>query len=136
MNDETTKRGVQVKSIMLSELFTMNLAIPEYQRPYKWGEKEISKLINQLKTHEERAFPKPDFYLGSIILHEDDNNNYNIIDGQQRVTTLSIIGAINQINGSFFTLTYNNPVSISTIHRNYDFLKTKVRMMPIISLKH
>ncbi len=130
MNDQTTsKAGVQVKSILLSELFTMNLAIPEYQRPYKWGEKEISKLLNQLKTHDERTFPKPDFYLGSIILHEDENNNYNIIDGQQRVTTLSIIGAINQINGSFFSLTYNNPVSISTIHKNYDFLKTKAELI-------
>ena len=58
------------------------LSIPEYQRPYVWGEKQIDKLIEDLKDHQEQFTDSP-YYLGSVILHEQDGY-LNIIDGQQR----------------------------------------------------
>ena len=119
------QQKVIVKSILLSELLVMNLTIPEYQRPYKWGEKEINKLLYQLKTHEDRKSEKPCFYLGSIVLHKDENGFYNIIDGQQRITTLSIIGLINQSINSNCLIKYSHPDSKSSIKQNYNLLFKK-----------
>ena len=65
-----------VESLTLKELFDkqLNLAIPEYQRPYVWTPKEINKLLVQFKQHKERTDEKPLFYLGSIFLHKKENS--------------------------------------------------------------
>jgi len=65
------------------------LTIPEYQRPYIWRFAEVKRLIDDLICY----FYKPRqqaYYLGSIIIHEIDDK-LNIIDGQQRITTLAIL---------------------------------------------
>ena len=70
------------------------LTIPEYQRAYQWGEKEISRLLDDYITHRSNA-PELPFYLGSIILHQSKGSRnkpiLNIIDGQQRLTCLAMI---------------------------------------------
>jgi len=64
--------------------------IPMYQREYAWTTSECEKLFDDLYDNDERHF------LGSIICVDrktDDGNNidYEVIDGQQRLTTLSIL---------------------------------------------
>ena len=99
------------------------LSIPEYQRPYVWGEKQIDKLIDDLKDHQEH-FPDSPYYLGSVILHAQ-NGYLNIIDGQQRLTTLALLGYLNgQLDGA--SLSYQASVSIQHIKRNLQYLE-KVR---------
>ena len=85
-----------VESLTLKELFDkqQTLAIPEYQRPYVWTPKEINKLLAQLKQHQERTDEKPLFYLGSIVLFKNQKNDLEIIDGQQRLTTLTILFSV------------------------------------------
>ena len=58
------------------------LLIPLYQREYKWSNEKITTLFNDIKKHEK--------FLGNIILDEMDSN-YQIVDGQQRITTCYII---------------------------------------------
>ncbi|MDD3773284.1 MAG: DUF262 domain-containing protein [Weeksellaceae bacterium] len=84
----------------LSELLEMkNLTIPEYQRPYKWKSEQVTQLLEDIFEH---IITKEKTYrIGSLILHEDnkkdkDNNStnekeLNIVDGQQRLTTISIL---------------------------------------------
>lgn len=61
------------------------LKVPIYQRPYAWTEEHISDLINDLKD----SFPE-EYFIGTIVVSK--NNNYlEIIDGQQRLATFSII---------------------------------------------
>ena len=99
------------------------LSIPEYQRPYVWGEKQINKLINDLKDHKEQFTNSP-YYLGSVILHAQDGC-LNIIDGQQRLTTLTLLGYLNsQLNN--VSLTYQASVSIQHIKQNLQYLE-KIR---------
>ena len=99
------------------------LSIPEYQRPYVWGEKQIDKLIDDLKDHQEH-FPDSPYYLGSVILHAQ-NGYLNIIDGQQRLTTLALLGYLNgQLDDA--SLSYQASVSIQHIKRNLQYLE-KVR---------
>lgn len=114
---------LSVKSISLSELLNYNLAIPEYQRSYSWTPTEIEKLQFQLTEHEKREIEcKPNFYLGSIVLHKD-GEKYNIIDGQQRITTMQILDLIKNQNN--YKITYNNPISLNRIKQNFDFFKNK-----------
>ncbi|MBE4925967.1 DUF262 domain-containing protein, partial [Enterobacter cloacae complex sp. I1M] len=58
------------------ELITGSLAIPEYQRPYCWGESQLDKLwkdyLHYKKNHQENAW-----YLGSLILHKDPSGILN-----------------------------------------------------------
>ncbi len=99
------------------------LSIPEYQRPYVWGEKQIDKLIKDLKDHQEQFTDSP-YYLGSVILHAQDGC-LNIIDGQQRLTTLALLG---YLNGELddVSLTYQASLSIQHIKQNLKYLE-KIR---------
>lgn len=56
--------------------------IPKYQREYKWSEEQVKTLISDINKHEK--------FLGNIILNEFPNY-YEIVDGQQRITTLFLI---------------------------------------------
>ena len=99
------------------------LSIPEYQRPYVWGEKQIDKLIEDLKDHQEQFTNSP-YYLGSVILHAQDEC-LNIIDGQQRLTTLALLGYLNSELDDV-SLTYQASLSIQHIKQNLQYLE-KVR---------
>ena len=107
-----------VESLTLKELFDkqQTLTIPEYQRPYVWTPKEINKLLVQFKQHQGRTDEKPLFYLGSIVLHKKDNL-LEIIDGQQRLTTLQILSLIK--SKSDFGIKYSHPISLKNIKSNY-----------------
>lgn len=77
---------VSVRIMSLEDVMSYNLSLPDYQREYCWEDKNITDLWHNLKNIHEG---KP-FHLGTIILH-DYKNKYDIIDGQQRLITLSII---------------------------------------------
>lgn len=111
---------ITVESLTLQELFQkeQSLAIPEYQRPYVWTPNEINKLLSQIKQHEERADEKPLFYLGSIVLHKKDGL-LQIIDGQQRLTTLQILSLIK--SKSDFGIKYSHPISLKNIKLNHSY---------------
>ncbi|MDW6092226.1 DUF262 domain-containing protein [Vibrio rhizosphaerae] len=68
-------------------LLTPALTIPEYQRPYKWTERNISQLFQDLALHQQRVA----YRLGTVVLHEEEKEGVtvlNIVDGQQRILTL------------------------------------------------
>ncbi len=75
-------------------------AIDYYQREYKWQSKQVGELIDDLATrflesyedgHERSAIERyGHYFLGSIII-SDRNGQKFIIDGQQRLTTLTLL---------------------------------------------
>lgn len=68
--------------------------IPRYQRPYSWDEEHISQLLDDLYEAWTKE-PKSPYFLGSIIVvNETGKDRLSILDGQQRVTTLTIIYAV------------------------------------------
>ncbi len=97
------------------------LSIPEYQRPYVWGEKQINTLLDDWLEYSKRSESKPMFYLGSIILH-NDNGTLNIIDGQQRITTALMFQRFKdeKIDTG---ISYCNPESVKNIENNLRYLK-------------
>lgn len=78
----------------LGKIFTSDyqLTIPSFQRAYTWRTDNIEQLINDLQD----AYTDPDtpYFLGSLILVQDGPTRYQVIDGQQRLISLSIIVSV------------------------------------------
>lgn len=87
---------LKAAEINLGKLFTddYDFVIPEYQRPYSWGRDEAMQLLSDLQGALERDTDEP-YFLGSIVLVKDAASALSeVIDGQQRLTTLTLIIAI------------------------------------------
>ena len=79
----------ELKITKLKDLLNINLALPSYQRPYSWSVKSSNTLF--IDTYEAFKDGINEYRLGSVILHKECSGKYNIVDGQQRLTTLSIL---------------------------------------------
>lgn len=80
--------NVSSSILTFDKLTELNLSIPDYQRPYVWELKQTKMLLKDIENSESGAL------LGSIILHEikrDNKTIYEVIDGQQRLTTIKLI---------------------------------------------
>ncbi|NHM30673.1 DUF262 domain-containing protein [Neobacillus terrae] len=64
--------------------------IPEYQRPYAWSEEQIQTLFDDLVEYTEND-NESTYFLGTIVSYENENNEQEIIDGQQRITSLFLL---------------------------------------------
>ena len=67
----------------------VRLTIPVYQRPYKWSARNAIQLLDDII--EARNANKEVYRVGTLILHKDGCGNYNIVDGQQRTITFSLL---------------------------------------------
>ncbi len=81
--------------ISVARLLKMNLCIPDYQRPYKWKQRNVIELLRDIEDAIARTNTGPARYrLGTVILHEQavgGKEIYNVVDGQQRLLTLSLL---------------------------------------------
>ena len=74
----------------IANLFIRDLTIPDYQRPYRWGERHVAQLIEDLKSYCYDSDSNFEYRLGTVILHQS-NLKVEIVDGQQRTITLCIL---------------------------------------------
>ena len=75
------------------EFFTQgnpDYQVPELQRGYVWEEEHVKQLVRSIKQH--MGFKK-NLYLGTVMIQSKDEKQL-IVDGQQRITTLSILASI------------------------------------------
>ena len=80
------------KVLNFYHLLNYSFNIPEYQRGYRWEKKQVEDLLNDLKYFIEKKSDKKEFYcLQPIVVYKTDENSYDVIDGQQRLTTLYLI---------------------------------------------
>ena len=99
---------MNTNDLKLSDLFSNNFfRIPDYQRGYAWGDTQLRDLwedIEDIKSENGRYRPH---FIGTITLQEivdlnqlnaaecsrknEGSNFYNVVDGQQRLTTISIL---------------------------------------------
>ena len=88
--------------------------IPIYQRNYAWGREEIYALIKDVYD----SLEKPVYYIGTLVTYKRDDNIYEVIDGQQRLTTIYIILKALGIENISNTLTYSaRRISAATIKK-------------------
>lgn len=72
------------EEITIREVFGLNLNLPSYQRPYRWNKKNIEFFWKDILECENT------YDFGIIVFHEN-NGRYDIVDGQQRLVTLSLM---------------------------------------------
>lgn len=66
-------------------------SVPDYQREYIWTEKEVHQLLEDINDEIDTS-SKIEYFIGTILVSPGEtNNHYEVIDGQQRLTTLFLL---------------------------------------------
>ena len=105
---------------VLKELYN-TYVIPPYQRPYKWHKSHVIQLLDDL--YENIYIGRRTYRVGTLIVH-DEGNTHNIVDGQQRLTTLSLIlYYLGEKDKLLQNQEYTNEISKNNLVYNYDQIK-------------
>ncbi|WP_051586207.1 DUF262 domain-containing protein [Mycoplasmopsis lipofaciens] len=86
--------NIDAKPVSIREMFSLGkyskFYIPEYQRAYKWENKQCDKLWNDIIDFDINSNDK--YFFGTIIINSDNyEKELNLIDGQQRTTTFILL---------------------------------------------
>lgn len=87
-------RNIEVSIKLFPQLFSdkTRIVVPEYQRPYVWGKDKSEELLNDFEEFFITNSSDKPYYLGTVLFFYDKKNStHEIIDGQQRITTLLIL---------------------------------------------
>ena len=138
--DDKNAKIAEAKVITLTELYNLEkLKIPEYQRPYKWTEKNVNNLIDDIISNKNKS----EYRLGTLVLHQKQkNDDYEIVDGQQRIITIALIlFALNKnkeellrywenlnklFENKLLEHKFDNPISQKNIFKNYQLIKQRI----------
>ena len=91
--------------------------VPSYQRGYRWGEDEVLRLLNDVYTN-----GKKNYCLQPVVVRKS-NDSYELIDGQQRLTTLYLIYRyMKNVNPFFSDPAFN--LIYETREHSEDFLRS------------
>lgn len=84
-----------IKPLKIGDIFNREnefYRIPIYQRNYAWKETEIRQLIQDIYDYAKQD-EKQYYYIGTLVVLLNKDNTFEVIDGQQRLTTLSMLVA-------------------------------------------
>lgn len=70
---------------------TARYLVPMYQRNYAWGEGEINQLIQDVSDYQQKEAGEQTYYIGTLVVYQRSDGSFEVIDGQQRFTTLSLL---------------------------------------------
>lgn len=93
---DANKMSEQIKSLKVKDIFnskTGKYKIPIYQRNYAWKELQIRQLIRDIYDYCGEKNKEKKYYIGTLVVRPDKENTFEVIDGQQRLTTLSMLVA-------------------------------------------
>ncbi len=135
------------KIITLREFLGLSLTIPPYQRPYRWSTDSALTLFNDLYAAFKDSITE--YRIGTAVLHPETKKwdgeseirtKYNIVDGQQRATTLSILMYVfykrlkkteyEKLSKLLDEKKAFKVLSTNAIVDNYEILKTKLEEIP------
>ncbi|GAA7023038.1 hypothetical protein AOH443_00340 [Helicobacter pylori] len=93
-NESIEGEAYQLKDILATEL-SAYYQIPIYQRPYQWGKEQCEELLNDLFENY-KDYGEDDYFCGSLVLIQSDEGNktYDIVDGQQRLSTFILLAKV------------------------------------------
>ncbi len=80
--------SLRAKECKVQDILTENkkYIIPSYQRPYSWTVDNAEQLIDDI--YESSQSEEREYFIGSMICINKGQNQYEVVDGQQRLTTL------------------------------------------------
>jgi uncharacterized protein with ParB-like and HNH nuclease domain len=77
----------------ITEILKDKYIVPLYQRNFAWGEEEINQLLQDL-YESFKKYRESNYFIGSLVVLKRKNGDYEIIDGQQRLTAITLIAKI------------------------------------------
>jgi hypothetical protein len=85
--------GVYPFSIRALLKDSVRYLVPMYQRNYAWGEGEITQLLQDVLDYQQKSVGagQQTYYIGTLVVFARDDGSFEVIDGQQRFTTLSLL---------------------------------------------
>jgi Protein of unknown function DUF262. len=134
----STKPKIKIETLK-SVLDIKELNIPSYQRPYRWkAEKHVKQLFDDIYRECEKD--TKEYRIGTIILHNNlDNNKHEIVDGQQRLVTISLIlqalevamgTGKEKVNNPLLSVGFNHLDSRNNIKYNFIYIERYINLLP------
>lgn len=91
---------IEIGKLFVKDVFQKWYRIPEYQRPYVWGDDQVIELLDDV-YRARQSNPDSQYFLGSMVLKKSEKQDgttkyeeYDLLDGQQRLITLFLITAV------------------------------------------
>jgi hypothetical protein len=75
-------KDTDVESLLAGSYFH----IPRFQRPYSWDDENINEFWNDVVVNQTE-----DYFIGSMVVYKKDKQQFGVVDGQQRLTTITIL---------------------------------------------
>lgn len=92
---ESLAPKIESQDLSVGALFKDFYSVPDFQREYVWQREQVEKLLQDIHDEfydaQNRVLPGPEYFLGSIVACKADDGTFQLIDGQQRMTTLYLI---------------------------------------------
>ena len=127
MNSEIKAEKKEIKSIFSGFWFV----IPEYQRSYVWDTDNIQDLLDDLWFAYKNK-PNDEYFLGSLVLkktEEKEFNEYEVLDGQQRLTTFFLLMAVLKDISKNKTLKKTFQERVYQEKNEFDYIPERVRIV-------
>lgn len=119
-----TKKTIDIEKCTITKVFLQWYSVPAYQRHYVWDEDNITSLLDDIRDnyldHKDN-----EYFLGSyIVQRRTDRDTNDLLDGQQRITTLFLLFAFlrdssitpNEIKGELQNFIYQKAQILQGIH--------------------
>jgi len=109
-----TSPKIESLDLNLSDLFKDFYSVPDFQREYVWEAENVEKLLedvyDEFYDENNRVVEGPEYFIGSIVVCPDGKGTFQLIDGQQRLTTCYLI--LCAIRDSLANLDINPPATL------------------------
>ena len=104
--------------------------IPRFQRPYSWDLENVEEFWNDIFEENQN-----DYFIGSMVVYEFDKQHFGIVDGQQRLTTITILlcvirNVLNQQNMKNLAEGVNSIIERRNIDNKKEFILTTESSYP------
>ena len=89
----TTVPRIESHNLSVAELFRDFYSVPDFQREYVWKKNNVEKLLQDVIEElydDDEPVNNAEYFLGSIVVFRDESGTFQLIDGQQRLTTIYI----------------------------------------------
>jgi uncharacterized protein with ParB-like and HNH nuclease domain len=88
-----SEQTIQSQDIKVADVFQAFYAVPDYQREYVWETEQVEQLLTDVNAELVGTDPtkSPEYFIGSIVVCPGSDAVLELIDGQQRMTTLFVI---------------------------------------------
>ena len=119
-----SQNAIGILSVL--DCLNLNLSIPKYQRPYKWGIQSINDMLWDIDNaiQQSQSFVDYKYRIGTIILHTSDDV-LNVVDGQQRLISLTLIYYCldKTFDNAILRMTFYDKITQKHIHDNFTHIQ-------------